>query len=151
MIQGSGATIVTVEGNNFFPTSTASVTGFTPAATVTVNDGVNTIAETLLLPVYLSTSTELRLVAGSPLPSGAVSAGYAQILGANGGFSPYTFAIIAGNPPPGLFMASNTLTGTPTAAGTYTFTIQVNDSSIAADHSLLASCRSSSIPWVLRC
>lgn len=129
VIQGSGSSVVTVEGANFFPTSTASVTGFTPAATVTVNDGVSTATETLLIPVYLSTSSALIIAMASPLPAGVVGAPYAETLAAAGGTSPYTFAIIGGNPPPGLGIAGGILFGTPTAAGTYDFTIQVTDSS----------------------
>ncbi|MGD1095083.1 MAG: putative Ig domain-containing protein [Bryobacteraceae bacterium] len=129
VIQGSGSSVVTVEGNNFFPTSTASVTGFTPAATITVNDGVNAVSETVLIPVYLSTFTGLALAVSSPLPAGAVTAAYSQTLAATGGTSPYTFAIIGGNVPPGLSIVGSTLSGTPSAAGTYTFTIQVADSS----------------------
>ncbi len=130
VIEGSGTSIVTVGGNNFFSNSTAAVSGFTPAATITVNDGVSDASSTFLIPVYQPTATELRLSVASPLPSGAKGAAYAQTLTAAGGTSPYQYSVIGGFPPPGLGITGAAITGTPTAAGTYIFTIQVTDSTV---------------------
>ena len=62
---------------------------------------------------------------------------YAQDFFSTGGAAPYTWALTAGKLPPGLTLqtdpccgpryASNELAGTPTTAGTYTFTMQVSD------------------------
>lgn len=128
VIQGSGLTIATVYGSGYFSTSTVSATGFTPASTITVTDGANTTSGTFLIPVYQSTVTVLHVAVGSPMPSGVVGAGYAQALAAAGGTGPYTYAIIGGLPPTGLAIFGANLFGTPGAAGTFLFTVQVTDS-----------------------
>jgi hypothetical protein len=59
---------------------------------------------------------------------------FAGYLAAEGGSSPYSWAVTSGNLPPGMTLdpASGTLTGTPTTAGTYTFAATVTDSSSPA-------------------
>jgi len=44
------------------------------------------------------------------------------------GATPYTFSFAGGTPPPGLQVSGSTLSGTPTAAGSYNFTLSVTDS-----------------------
>jgi len=71
------------------------------------------------------------IVAPTSLPDGTVDASYYETITASGGTSPYLFAVTAGALPSGLTLDSNTgvLSGTPTAAGTYPFTVQVTDAS----------------------
>jgi hypothetical protein len=64
----------------------------------------------------------------STLPAGARGSSYAASLFADGGVKPSTWAIVAGQLPPGLNLSGNRIQGTPTAAGTYTFTARVRDS-----------------------
>ncbi len=53
---------------------------------------------------------------------------------ARGGVAPYTFAITSGALPTGLTLnAVGTVTGTPTVAGTFTFTVEVTDSNGLTD------------------
>src|SRR6202007_1249394 len=56
---------------------------------------------------------------------------YDEVLTASGGKAPYTWSIAAGSLPTGLTLAASTgtITGTPNAAGSFTFTAQVTDSS----------------------
>ncbi|WP_236585435.1 putative Ig domain-containing protein [Dyella sp. EPa41] len=63
--------------------------------------------------------------------AGTVGVAYSQSLaGASGGASPYTYARVSGSLPAGLTLGSNgTLSGTPTASGTFTFTVKATDSS----------------------
>lgn len=54
---------------------------------------------------------------------------YTDTFTASGGNSPYTYAVTGGSLPPGLSLASNgTLSGTPTVAGAYRYTVTVTDS-----------------------
>jgi hypothetical protein len=63
------------------------------------------------------------------LPNGTVGTAYNQIVSASGGTPPYAFAVSSGALPTGLTLNSSTgaITGTPTAAGTFTFTITATD------------------------
>lgn len=56
-----------------------------------------------------------------------ISMGYSAVIAATGGTGSYSSSIISGSLPPGLSLAGNTISGTPTAAGTYTFTVQITD------------------------
>ena len=65
----------------------------------------------------------------SPLPTGAINLAYAQSLTMTGGAGPFTWTVSSGTLPPGLGLdVSGSITGTPTAAGTFTFVPQVEDS-----------------------
>src|ERR1017187_7267999 len=62
------------------------------------------------------------------LPGGTVGGAYSATLGATGGYGAgtYTFALTSGTPPTGTTLsAGGTLSGTLTAVGTFTFTVQV--------------------------
>ena len=68
----------------------------------------------------------------TPLPPGTECATYsASVFSVEGGTAPFTWSVTAGTLPPGLAMdpATGAITGTPTAAGTFNFTVQVADSS----------------------
>lgn len=77
-----------------------------------------------VLPSPLSITT-LTLPAGSP------GVPYAAQLQAAGGVAPYSWSVLAGNLPPGLVLnpAAGSLSGTPSAAGAFVFTAQVQDAS----------------------
>jgi uncharacterized repeat protein (TIGR03803 family) len=63
------------------------------------------------------------------LPAATVGAGYNQTLTAVGGTAPYTFAVSAGSLPAGLTLSSGgVLSGTPTIAGSSSFTVTATDS-----------------------
>jgi len=129
VIQQSAQSFVTIYGENFFANSTVTASGFTNESTITVNDGTTSATENFYIPVYPSTASFLRIAMGSPLPAGTVNAVYPALnLTAAGGTSPYVWSLIAGQLPPGISLNSNQLIGTPTAAGTFYFTLQVEDS-----------------------
>ena len=66
----------------------------------------------------------------STLPSGTVGAIYSGSLNASGGTPPYAFSVVSGQLPAGLLLgaSSGTISGTPTAAGIFSFAIAASDS-----------------------
>ena len=60
--------------------------------------------------------------------AGTVGSSYFQNFFTSGGVGPFTWTVSAGQLPPGVVLTSGHLGGTPTAAGTFTFTIKVTDS-----------------------
>jgi uncharacterized repeat protein (TIGR03803 family) len=62
------------------------------------------------------------------LPAATQGTSYSQTLSASGGSSPYTFALKSGSTlPAGLTLSGANLSGTPTALGNFSFTIEATD------------------------
>ena len=84
----------------------------------------------LLLGSALSAQVQLRIITSS-LPQGTVGTPYNASLAATGGTTPYFWTVASGTLPPGLTLSTlgtlGTITGTPTAGGTYTVTFRVAD------------------------
>ena len=68
-------------------------------------------------------------------PGGEVGAAYSDQLTVTGGTSPFTWSVSAGALPAGITLGASTglLSGTPTAAGTYSFTVKVTDQAGLSD------------------
>jgi hypothetical protein len=82
---------------------------------------------------YIPADTTCRLpplaITTTTLPNGTTGAAYNFTLVATGGAPPYTFALVSGALPTGLNLgAGGSISGIPTAAGTFTFTVRVTDS-----------------------
>jgi hypothetical protein len=78
--------------------------------------------------VNLGVVTNAVIATPSPLPGGVVGTAYTNTFAATGGSTPYSWSITSGSVP-GLSLATNgILSGTPTAAGTNIFTVQLADS-----------------------
>lgn len=73
---------------------------------------------------------KLTITTGSPLTNGVVGTAYSLQFAATGGTAPYTWSLASGSAlPAGLTLSSSgLLSGTPTAAGTSTFSVTVTDS-----------------------
>ncbi|HTV72556.1 MAG TPA: fibronectin type III domain-containing protein [Candidatus Acidoferrales bacterium] len=68
----------------------------------------------------------------SSLPAATVNTAYSQTITASGGTAPYTYTLSAGALPNGMSLSSSgTLSGTPTVAGSYDFTVKTTDSTSA--------------------
>jgi len=123
--------LITLRGYVDVPTMQQIVTQVTPAIIPQAID-TNSTATTppVVTPFFISTSS---------LPNGTVGVAYGPngngvILQAVGGTQPYHSWSASGNVPPGLNVSFDaergvaTISGVPTAAGTFTFTVQVTDS-----------------------
>ncbi len=94
--------------------------GFTAAATNTSTS----------LTASIGYSSAPTITTGSPLPQGTVGVSYSLTFSASGGSPPYSFTLQSGSSlPPSLTLATGgALSGTPTGAGTSSFTVVVTDS-----------------------
>ena len=73
------------------------------------------------------------------LPGGTVGTAYSQALSASGGVGPYTFSVTGGALPIGLVLsAAGVISGTPTVAGTFGFTLTARDTQSCAGVATLA-------------
>lgn len=127
---GSSATLGTgsaLAGNVLALTSITMTTGATlsgralarnGAVTLDTNDAA--VCAVGCKPITLNPAT---------LPDATQGTSYSQALTASGGIAPYTFAVTEGALPPGLALSSaGVISGTPSEAGSFSFTITATDS-----------------------
>jgi len=114
--------------------SAAGVISGTPTtvgtSNVTIRATDNTIAALSITKVFnISIVNSLTVTASASLPGGVRGTAYSQTLTAAGGTAPFTWSITSGNLPAGVTLsAAGTISGTPTATGTSTFTVRATDS-----------------------
>ncbi len=96
---------------------------------VQVKDHTTPTPLTASEPLTLVVNPALVFTTNATLPGAAVNAAYSQTIAAAGGVSPYGFTVATGSTlPSGLTLATGgLLSGTPTTAGAYAFTLQVTD------------------------
>jgi len=84
---------------------------------------------TIIAPTPTPITVQALQLTTSSLPGGTKSSSYSANLQASGGTSPYTWSVAAGSLPAGVTLSSNgTISGTPSASGAFSFTVQVKDS-----------------------
>lgn len=131
-----------------FPTGlTLSATGTlsgTPSApgsynfTVTATDSSSGVGAPFTVSQAYSVTISVPTITIAPttLPDATIGIAYSQSLSASGGTAPYSFSVSAGALPPGMLLsAGGMFTGTPSAGGSFTFTITAADSSPAGPYS----------------
>ncbi|KSB89962.1 hypothetical protein AS593_00360 [Caulobacter vibrioides] len=147
----SGASAVTISGGNP-PYNNFSATGLPAGLTMDssgVISGVPTTATTATVVVtvtdssggngsYTSTASATLTIAAptinlSPasgaLPGGQAGVAYSQTFTSTGGVAPITYSAPPGDLPPGLTLSGGVISGSPTATGTFNFTVTGTDSS----------------------
>ncbi|AGG87399.1 putative Ig domain-containing protein [Rhodanobacter denitrificans] len=93
--------------------------------TVTATDGLGfSGSQAYTFTVAAPTIT----ITPATLPNGQANVAYSQALGASGGNGSYTYSLASGALPPGIALSSaGTVSGTPTTAGNYNFTVSATD------------------------
>jgi uncharacterized protein YhjY with autotransporter beta-barrel domain len=127
-LTGALPTGLSFTGNQISGTATAP--GSYPV-TITATDTGSTgagspfiIAQNYTINVPAPTIT----ITPETLPNGTVGTSYSQTATASGGVAAYGYAVTAGVLPPGLALSGGgSITGTPTAGGTYSFSLTATD------------------------
>lgn len=110
--------------------SSGSLTGTpTSAGASTFTAQVADSASGTATRVFTVSITGLLDIATPALPDARTGVAYAQTLAVTGGVAPHTWTVVAGSLPPGLTLgsATGTVGGTPTALGSFNFTVKVAD------------------------
>lgn len=116
----SSASVTVGAGSNLIGRAIAGSGGVTMAG-----GGGNTIGGCATAPAPVCPAIT---VAPLTTPNGTVAVAYSQTISASGGVAPYTFAVNAGALPGGLTLTpAGLLSGTPTTAGTFNFTVRGTD------------------------
>ena len=118
----NGLTMASALGIQSTAITGTPTTAGTSSFTVQVQDPAGNSA-TRVLSITVLGVAPLVINNQSPiLAPGTVGASYAIGLFAIGGSPPVTWSIVAGALPPGLRLSGNIISGTPTTAGTFSFT-----------------------------
>ena len=133
----------TLPAGLIFDPGTGKVTGTPTTAgtysfTVTATDSAsqaNTGAAVYSLTVNAPASTFVFSPGAGSLAKGTVGKTYSKTIAVTGGTAPYSYAVSSGALPAGLSLdaATGKITGKPTGAGTYSFTVTATDSASPAN------------------
>ena len=108
--------------------SASGIISGTPTAAGPASFSVRVMGADGLASTKIFSMPVFSFALGSWLPGGVINSSYSQTLQVTGGTGPYTWSS-TGTLPPGVSLSSGgVLSGTPTAGGTYNFTVQVTDS-----------------------
>jgi hypothetical protein len=99
-----------------------------------VTDGTTSAQQQFLITINSGVG-----ITTTSLPGGTVGVPYTQLLSATGGLGAYTWSIASGSLPPGLTLSGATISGTPTTAGVYFFTVSATDGASSAQWQLSIS------------
>ncbi len=142
-ITGGAAASVAIASNPSHGTASASGTSitYTPVAgysgadsfTYTAANASGTSAAATVTVIVSAPSLSFTPAAGT-LAAGTVGTAYNQTIAAASGSAPYTYAVTAGALPAGLSLnpSNGTISGSPTASGTFGFSITATDANAAS-------------------
>jgi len=103
----------------------------TVAGPVRLNVNVSDAASRLATKAITVNVAAGVAITTTSLPGGTVGTAYSATVQVTGGQSPYVLKISSGNIPTGLtFSSAGLLAGQPTAAGSFTFTVQADDANL---------------------
>ncbi|PWU31013.1 IPT/TIG domain/outer membrane autotransporter barrel domain-containing protein [Pseudomonas sp. RW407] len=134
-LSGGSVTLVTITTLATNGTATATGSGITYAPnpgfagsdsfsyTATGPGGTSSVAT-----VSVAVTAPTIIISPATLTNATQNTAYSQTLTASGGTGPYTFSVVTGSPPAGLNVSSaGVVSGTPTATGTFSFTVRTTD------------------------
>lgn len=135
--QGVRWTISPATGAGVLSLATTSAVVYTAPASLGTSAISATITATSIANsaytsnITVTTAGPPQLIAQSNLPANQ-HVGYGTSISASGGVAPYAWKVVSGQLPPGLALNGSSgatlgISGTPTALGTWTFTVQVTD------------------------
>ena len=123
-----GLTLNSGSGSLSGSPSAAGTFEFTISATMS-----NACTGTRSYSLLVRPACPLIAVTPSRPPDARTDQAYSQALSATAGTAPFTFALTAGALPSGITLGSSgLLSGTPSATGTFTFTVHVTDAELCA-------------------
>ena len=123
-------------GGTLISPTTTSVIYEAPASlptNTTVSVTATSVANTGITAVLSITVNAVLTITTPSLPVGALGVPYSTVINAGGSTGPFIWALKTGSLPPGLTLSQSVsdsvvISGTPTALGTTSFTVQVTDS-----------------------
>lgn len=120
-----------LSGAGALSAQTASGVTYTAPASVPTASSVTLTATSVFDNTKTATLT-INLVTppavtSTSLAAGQVGTAYTASLTASNGVPPYAWSVTSGTLPGGLTLSGSTISGTPTAYGTFNFTVQVKD------------------------
>ena len=123
----AGASYAVGDSDVVSETYTAPATVTASSTAVVTATSVNTPSQTASVTINLNSALAITT---TTLPAGTIGTAYSATLTASGGTPAYKWAIASGALPGGISLASATgiISGTPTASGTFNFTVSLTDS-----------------------
>src|SRR5712672_889958 len=124
----NGAAVTGATSPNYTTPATTSADSGEQFSVKVSNSVGSATSSAASLTVNLVTTT--LQVSTAQLPGGFVTGSYKSTLAASGGSTPYSWNVLSGTLPNGLTLTSGgVIAGTPSLAGSFTFTAQVKDAS----------------------
>jgi phosphatidylinositol-3-phosphatase len=126
--QKNGAAISGATSSSYATPATTTADNGAQFRVVVSNSAGSAASNAATLTVNSGPPPQLQITTTS-LPNGQLQTAYSATLQATGGTTPYSWSISSGSLPTGLTLAATAgvISGTPTAAGTFPFSVKVSD------------------------